>query len=217
MKFKAFIFDLDGTLTDSLQDLAESINWALQQQGFSTHSLEEIRKKVGYGILKLVEDTLPINKQNNQRVLATTLELMAQAYAKNWKNNTCLYPDISELLDTLMIKKIPIAIVSNKPDNFLQKITAFLLSKWDFTIIIGSRANYPLKPNPLSTIEIINKINLPAEDIAFIGDSDTDIKTALAAGIQPIAVLWGLRTRQELQNAGANIFLKNPLELLEFI
>ncbi|MGL4367363.1 MAG: HAD family hydrolase [Brevinemataceae bacterium] len=217
MKFKGFIFDLDGTLVDSLEDLKNAVNHALSIQGFPEHSLEDIRIRIGHGIDKLIEHSLPENKRNNTQIIAKTLELMAKEYGSTWKKNTCLFPGVAELLNTLMIKNIKIAILSNKPQPFVNDITAALLSKWDFDMVIGSRDKYPLKPDPLSTLAIIKKFNLPEEQTAIIGDGDTDIKTGIAAGITPIAALWGFRTKQELITAGAEIFIENPLELLEYI
>ena len=217
MKFKAFIFDLDGTLADSVQDLMESINFALSSQNFPTLSLEEATKKIGNGIDKLVIDALPEKYRDNKKIVARSLELMAQKYGQSWKNNTCLYPGIADLLDQLMINKIPMAILSNKPDPFLQETVKFLMSKWEFMVVFGARSDMPLKPNPQSTLEIIKQMNIEAHEIAFVGDGDTDIKTALGAGIHPIAVTWGLRSVEELTQVGAKTFIDKPLELLEYI
>ena len=217
MKFKAFIFDLDGTLVNSEQDITDSINFSLSSQNFDTLTVEEARKKIGNGINKLVIDALPQKYKNNNKVIARTLELMAQKYSQSWKKNTCLYPKIANLLDQLMLNKIPMAILSNKPDPFVQEIVKFLISKWEFVTIMGARTSLPLKPNPQSTLEIIKKLNINAHDIAFVGDGDTDIKTALGAGIHPIAVTWGLRSVEELTQVGAKTFINNPLELLEYI
>ena len=217
MKFKAFIFDLDGTLTDSVQDLMESVNFALSSQNFPTLSLEEAIKKIGNGIDKLVIDALPEKQRENKKIIARSLELMAQKYSQSWQNNTCLYPGIADLLDQLMINKIPMAILSNKPDPFLQEIVKFLMGKWEFMVIFGARSGMPLKPNPQSTLEVIKQMNIDAHEIAFVGDGDTDIKTALGAGIHPIAVTWGLRSVEELTQVGAKTFINKPLELLEYI
>ena len=217
MKFKAFIFDLDGTLTDSVQDLMESINFALSSQNFPTLTLEEAIKKIGNGIDKLVIDALPEKHRENKKIIARSLELMAQKYSQSWQNNTCLYPGITELLDQLMINKIPMAILSNKPDPFLQEIVKFLMGKWEFMVVFGARFGMPLKPNPQSTLEVVKQMNIEPHEIAFVGDGDTDIKTALGAGIHPIAVTWGLRSVEELTQVGAKTFIDKPLELLEYI
>ena len=217
MKFKAFIFDLDGTLADSVRDIMESINFALSSQNFETLSLEQARAKIGNGIDKLVIDALPEKHKENKKIIARTLELMAQKYSQSWQNNTCLYPGIADLLDQLMINKIPMAILSNKPDPFLQETVKFLMGKWEFMVIFGARAGMPLKPNPQSTLEVIKQMNIEPREIAFVGDGDTDIKTALGAGIHPIAVTWGLRSVDELTQVGAKTFINKPLELLEYI
>lgn len=217
MTFKAFIFDFDGTLADSLADLAFSINHSLRIQGFPERSLEEVRGRIGYGIDKLVTECLPEKHQDNKKIIARSLELMAQEYGRTWKKNTCLYPDIANLLDQLMIHKITLAILSNKPETFLQEMVDFLMPKWEFVKVIGGRGNYPDKPNPQSTIAIIEALGLTPEEVALVGDGDTDIKTAIGAGIQPIAATWGFRSQEELTKVGAKVFIHSPLELLNYI
>ncbi len=217
MKFKAFIFDLDGTLVNSIQDLADSVNFSLSKQGFDTLSIDEVRQRIGYGIDKLVISSLPKKYQNNNKIIGRSLEMMAQHYSISWKKHTVLYPKIDQLLDILMMKNISISILTNKPEPFLLEMVEFLMKKWDFDSIIGGSLKFPLKPNPQSTTEIIKSLNCDPSEVAFIGDGDTDIKTAIGAGITPIAVTWGFRTVEELQKAGAEIFIDEPLELLNFI
>ena len=217
MKFKAFIFDLDGTLTDSLTDLTESVNFALKAQNFELLSEDQVRQRLGHGMNRLVEDSLPEPFRKNDKIVGKTLELMAQRYSEIWKNNTCLYPEIATTLDSLMIKGVKLAILSNKPENFLKEIVSLLLSKWEFRCIIGGRNDFPLKPNPKSTLHIIKELNLNPDEVAFVGDGDTDVQTAIAAGIQPIAVTWGLRSVEELTQAGANIFIDSPTQLLDYV
>ncbi|MGL4677676.1 MAG: HAD family hydrolase [Brevinema sp.] len=214
---KSVIFDLDGTLVDSIQDLADSVNFALAQQNFELLNLEEIRQRIGYGIDNLVISSLPTKYQTNKKIIVRSLELMAQHYSTAWKKNTALYPNIPFLLDQLMIKNIPIAIISNKPEAFLQEMVNFLMPKWDFIAIAGGKPSVPLKPNPQSTLQIIKEFHLNPLNTAFIGDGETDIKTALAAGIQPIAVTWGFRNVEELKKVGADICIDNPLDLLTLL
>ena len=217
MKFKAFIFDLDGTVLDSLQDLADAVNHALKTQGFPERSLEEVRLRVGNGIDKLVISSLPEKFQEDQKMIAKTLESMAQFYSKNWNKNTRLYPDIAELFDRLTFDHIPMAILSNKPEAFLKEMATYYMKKWDFVLIVGSRKDYPLKPNPQSALAIIKKMGLEPSDVALVGDGDADIQTAIAAEMCPIAVTWGLRTLEEQKLVGATTFIHSPLELLEYI
>lgn len=217
MKFKAFIFDLDGTILDSLQDLTDSVNCALKQQNLPLRSKEEVQMLIGNGIDKLVIQSLPLKAQNNQKIIAKTLESMAQFYSTNWHINTCLYPHIADLFDRLTLQKIPMAILSNKPQVFLTQIVNHYMKKWDFVEVIGSRAAYPLKPKPNSTLAIVQKFELMLNEVALVGDGETDIKTALVAGISSIAVTWGLRTVEEQKKAGATTFIHSPMELLNFI
>lgn len=220
MKFKAVIFDLDGTLADTLHDLADSVNEALQRLNLPQYSHEEIRKKIGYGITELMISCLPAKQKNNTKLLGQALELVAEAYSQRWTLHSCLYPGISDVLDRLMLKKIPMAILSNKPERFTQEMCSFLLKKWDFVRIAGGRDGFPLKPNPLTTQTIIQDFHQTDQtigtDIAFVGDGDTDIQTAIAAGITPIGVLWGFRSQEQLKKAGASYFVSTPGELLDF-
>ncbi|MGL5955310.1 MAG: HAD family hydrolase [Brevinema sp.] len=213
----AVIFDLDGTLVNSIQDLSDSVNFALAKQNFELLDLKAVRQRIGHGIDNLVISSLPEKYRTNKKIIAHSLELMAQHYSTAWKNNTVLYPNIPQLLDQLMIKKIPMAIVSNKPELFLQEMVDFLMHKWDFIAIAGGKTTVPLKPNPQSTLQIINKFHLDPSKTTFLGDGETDIKTALATGIQPIAVTWGFRSVEELKKAGAEIFIDDPLDLLSFL
>ncbi len=215
MKFKAFIFDMDGTLVDSIQDLADAVNYSMEKQGFGTLSLEEIRVRIGHGIDRLVIDSLPEKYRDNKKIVARSLEYMARFYSQNWRNNTKLYPNVDKLLDKLAIAGIPCAIVSNKPQPFLEEMVEFLLGKWDWVDVCGGKEGVPLKPNPQSTTDVLKKFG--TNDAAFVGDGDTDIKTAIAAGITPIAAHWGFRTHDELEQAGAAIFIDGALDLLDFI
>ncbi|MGL4562503.1 MAG: HAD family hydrolase [Brevinema sp.] len=217
MTFKAFIFDFDGTLSDSLSDLAHAINYSLATQNFPTFTVDEVRQKIGHGIDRLIIDALPHKYRDNNKIIAQSLKLMSEHYASHWQDNTKLFDDISDVLDQMTINKIKMAILSNKPEQFLKEMVDFLVQKWDFQMVVGGRNDYPLKPNPTSTLEIIKTINLDPKDIAFVGDGDTDIHTAIAAGITPIAVTWGYRSKKELEAAGATIFIDTPKELLSFI
>ncbi|MGL4387877.1 MAG: HAD family hydrolase [Brevinema sp.] len=217
IKFKAFIFDFDGTLADSLDDLASAVNYAMSSQNFPILSIDQVRQRIGFGIDRLVVDTLPEKYRSNKKIVGRSLELMAGYYAEHWKDNARLFGGVAEMLDDLALNKIPMAILSNKPEAFLKEFVEFLVPKWDFNMVIGGRTNYPLKPNPTSTIEIIKSFKLEKKDIAFVGDGDTDIHTAIAAGVTPIAVTWGYRSKKELAEVGATIFIDSAKELLSYI
>jgi phosphoglycolate phosphatase len=216
MKFEAAIFDLDGTLLDTLEDIADSANFVLSQFGFPQHDLETYKYFVGEGIEKLVRRALPIEK-NEENFIGQCITLMREEYSKRWTNKTRLYPEISEILDTLTSRKIKMAILSNKPDDFTKKMVAKFLLKWQFSIIQGEKPFVPKKPDPSAALGIAKKLKLPPRTFLFLGDSEIDMRTALAAGMYPIGVLWGFRTAEELIASGAKALIKNSADLINVI
>jgi phosphoglycolate phosphatase len=216
MKFEAAIFDLDGTLLDTLEDIADSANFVLSQFGFPQHDLETYKYFVGEGIEKLVRRALPIEK-NEENFIGQCITLMREEYSKRWTNKTRLYPEISEILDTLTSRKIKMAILSNKPDDFTKKMVAKFLLKWQFSIIQGEKPFVPKKPDPSAALGIAKKLKLSPRTFLFLGDSEIDMRTALAAGMYPIGVLWGFRTAEELIASGAKALIKNSADLINVI
>lgn len=213
--FKACIFDLDGTLVDSLRDLADASNHALHIQGYPTHETAKYRYFVGNGIPKLIERTLPV-KARTPDILAHTRALFDAYYDVHRLDHTAPYPGILPLLDQLGEKGIPIAIVSNKADPFTKKIASALFGN-RFQSVLGSRPNVPRKPDPTAALEIASNLNTAPEECLFIGDSGVDMKTATAAGMTGIGVLWGFRGREELLENGAHKLIEQPAELLSLL
>jgi len=206
------LFDLDGTLVDSLVDLADSMNRVLIRQGFAAHPTEAYRYFVGDGIIKLAQRALPAEAQQED-IIKDCARKMRQEYALHWADTTRPYPGIAELLDTLASRGIEIAILSNKPDALTQEVVRTLLPQWNFAAVAGARETFPRKPDPAGALRIANLLRREPANFLYLGDTDTDMQTARAARMFAIGVLWGFRTAEELKEHGAQALLSVPGEL----
>jgi len=211
--FKAVLFDLDGTLLDTLQDIANSTNFALTGMGFPQHDTETYRYFVGLGREYLALCALPETNRNQETVDRLVAAINTE-YARHWADNTRPYPGIPELLDSLAEKKILIAVLSNKADDFTKIAVSQMLKKWHFEQVLGAQSGVPKKPDPQTALQIAREIGVPPADFIYLGDSDVDMNTATSAGMYPAGAVWGFRTRDELKSGGAKVLLDNPLELL---
>lgn len=212
----AVIFDLDGTLLDTLDDLADSANEALEANGFPVHPVDSYRTFVGDGMTTLMERILPENARTPEHV-STLLTRYRKAYDARWKLKSQPYPGITALLETLAARGIPMAILSNKPQAYTEIVMAHFLAAHPFEIIFGQRDTVPRKPDPAGAIEIAEKLNLSPSRILFVGDTSTDMDTATAAGMIPVGVLWGFRQESELRAHGARHIIARPEEMLALV
>jgi phosphoglycolate phosphatase len=215
MNFKAVLFDLDGTLLNTIEDLADSTNAALSRFGYPTHNLESYRYFIGSGVRNLIKKALPEKLQSNNNIIEQCLEEMRKQYSVRWADKTRPYNGIPELLNTLAQMGIKMCILSNKPDDFTQIIAAKLLSPWKFEEVWGERRGVPIKPDPTSAMKIAQLMGLHANDCIYLGDSGTDMQTGNAAGMYPVGAAWGFRTATELEEAGAKMIIYHPSELLK--
>ena len=214
----AVIFDLDGTLLDTLKDLSDSGNAVLEARGFPTHSIDDYRTFIGTGMENLVRAIFPDgDKPETDEEIAEVLAQYRGFYSENWKNTTVPYPGISELLDTLIDRGIPIGVLSNKAHDFTVKCVDEFLSDWKWDVVLGHRTGGARKPDPDGAHEIAETVGVAPEDCYFIGDSDVDIFTATNAGMHAIGVAWGFRGKDELIAAGAEMVLETPEDLLKLI
>ena len=210
MKYKIAIFDLDGTLLDTLQDLAISTNYALDSLGYEKRTTEEIRQFVGNGIEKLIEKAAPDNISANER--KRILDCFKLHYANHCEDHTKPYEGMIELLDNLITKQLPIAVVSNKIDSAVQSLCQkYFGNRFIFTI--GERKGIGRKPHPDSVLEVLAKANISPSDAVYIGDSEVDIITAKNAGTEMICVTWGFRDKDFLLESGAELFADSALQL----
>lgn len=213
MKFKAIIFDLDGTLLDTLKDLALSVNAVLERKGYPGHPVDAYRYFVGDGIDLLIERTFPAAawSGNNLNLLVNEVK---EEYSRRWDDHTVPFPGVPEMLDSLEQKVVPKAIFSNKPHEFAVLTVEKLLTDWYFFDVIGIGPEMPRKPDPTGALQIAAKMKLNPAEIVYVGDTDTDMKTALAGGFYPAAVLWGFRPEEELKASGARFLAADPLDLI---
>ena len=215
MKFKAVIFDLDGTLVDSLHDIADSMNIVLQSYNYPTHSYEEHQSFIGSGIRSLVSKSLPLT-HNDEKQIDSCFNSMIEIYRDNCTHKTKPYDGIFELLDNLISRDIKISVLSNKADEFTKKITHALFPNY-FDPVIGLTIEAHKKPNPIGAVEISKNLGIKAEEIIYIGDTGIDMQTANNANMFAVGVLWGFRPKEELIANGAKYLLSNPLDLIQII
>lgn len=212
---QAVIFDLDGTLLNSITDIAESMNEVLEKYNFPTHSIEAYKQIIGRGIDNLVIDSLP-NSVTQQQYEKYFTE-MREVYGKRWMLKTRPYSGINEMLGNLKKNKIKTAVLSNKPQKYTELAVNELLSNHKFDLVFGARENIPIKPHPQAANEILENLAVKPENALFVGDTSIDMKTAENAGIKSVGVSWGFRKIEELKNAGAKYIILKPEELSEFI
>jgi len=217
MKFKAVIFDLDGTLLDTIEDLTDSMNSALSRMGYPAQTTEACKQLVGDGIDVFVQRVLPLEARGNPEIADRLKKLMRAEYQRRGERNTQPYGGVPELLDALTERKIGLAILSNKPHDSTLRVTKKFLSQWPWQAIFGARDGVPIKPDPAAALEISQILNRPPEEILYVGDTNTDMWTAEAAGMYAVGVLWGFRTADELTKSGAKILISNPRELLDLL
>ncbi|MDM8554914.1 HAD family hydrolase [Desulfococcaceae bacterium HSG7] len=215
--YKAVLFDLDGTLLNTLDDLADTANRVLAAKGFPTHPLDAYRYFVGEGAAKLIVRALPSEKRHNDHCVQTCLQAFYEDYDMNWNVSTHPYKGIPAMLDALTVKNIKLAVLSNKPDKFTQKCAAEFLSKWNFEVVFGLRENVPRKPDPTSAFEVAALLNLSPSEFIYVGDTSIDMQTANAAGMFATGVEWGFRPVDELKAAGAQLIISHPSAILNLL
>jgi len=216
MIFEAVLFDLDGTLIDTLEDICDAVNRVLSKKSFPTHATSTYRKFVGDGSRTLIERALPKEHRNDKNIDACLKEYV-EDYSRNYDVKTKLYFGIANLLDRLKAKGVKLAILSNKPNAMTKTCVDAFLSKWDFDVVFGERDSVPRKPNPQGALEIAKKMSIPPSNFLYLGDMATDMKTAVSAGMFPVGVLWGFRSSKELKENGACAIIDQPLAVLDLL
>jgi phosphoglycolate phosphatase len=215
MKFKGIIFDLDGTLVNSLEDIADAMNTVLQDLDYPTHGYDDYQYFIGSGLRNLVSKSLPEN-HNDETQIKRCYDLMIKIYRNACTNQTKPYNGIVELLDELKSRNIKLSVFSNKADALTKEITAFLFPGY-FNPIVGLRIESLKKPNPYEAVEISKSWGLQPEEMIFVGDSGIDMQTATNANMHAVGVLWGYRPEEELIANGAQHILSHPLDLIPIL
>ncbi len=216
MSGKAILFDLDGTLLNTLEDLADAMNRVLSERGFPTHGVDAYRYFVGNGSLMLVKRALPESGREEEQV-RSCLEAFLRDYGKNWMVKTKAYAGVPAMLDGIVERGLKMAILSNKRDEITKKSVRQLLSGWTFAAVRGQCDEVPVKPNPTAALSIAEDLGIVPEEFVYLGDSAVDMMTAVAAGMFPVGALWGFRTGEELLSGGARVLIGGPTELLDVI
>lgn len=215
MKNKAIIFDLDGTLIDSLEDIAICMNQVLIELNLPHHELNDYKNFVGGGIDFLVNNALA--DDISEEVKEEVTNRFKVVYDQKLHAKTKPYDGIYELLEELEKRDYKIGILSNKPHEFTIAYANSLFSQFNIEEIHGQKAHIEKKPNPSAAIQIANSFKIPCEDIYFVGDTQVDMQTAKNAKMKGIGVLWGFRTKEELLESGANFLVEKPLNILDII
>ena len=216
MNYKAVLFDLDGTLLDTLEDIARSMNAVLTNAGFPAHPVEAYRGFVGEGIANLVRRALP-ERCADERTVQKHVSAMIDEYGRRWAEHTRPYPEIPELLHALTARKFKMAVLSNKMDSFTRDMVKNLLADWQFEEVLGAQPSIPRKPDPAGALLISRQCGVLPEEFLYLGDSNTDMQTAVNAGMYPVGALWGFQSADQLLAAGAQKLIAKPLELLTLL
>lgn len=215
MKIEGIIFDLDGTLIHTIEDIAGAANKMFQRHGLPEHGLEYYLKWIGNGAVKFIERAhgKPVSENQLMAYVAEFKEI----YAGNLHDKSRVYDGIPELLDELVSRGIRISVLSNKPHKLTQKVCEFYLSSWPFDPVLGQREEVPRKPDPAAAIEIAERWGIAAENILFVGDSDNDILTAQAAGMPLAGVSWGYGRLVQNPVNGMGDLISRPSDILTVI
>ncbi len=215
MPMKAILFDLDGTLLDTLSDLADAANRTLDRAGLPTHGVSAYRNFVGDGSRMLITRALPESHRTPAHI-DDYLTRFKDDYGRNWKTATRPYPGIRELLAELARRDIPRAVVTNKPHRFAEECIHHFFPDTPFQMIRGQKDHLPRKPDPATALEAADNLRVAPEECLFIGDSNVDMTTAIAAGMVPVGVAWGFRSVAELIGAGASRIVTKPQDVLKW-
>jgi phosphoglycolate phosphatase len=213
MTFKAAFFDLDGTLLNTLDDLADSANAALMSCHFPVHPTDSYRYFVGDGMRTLIERILPAG--SSEKNILECEDIFKKTYGAHWADKTCIYQGVEAMLTNLRSMRRKLAVLSNKPDEFTRMcVQKYFPSDW-FDCVRGHCNDVPKKPDPAGALIIVEKLGLQPEDILYVGDTATDMKTGKRAGMKTAGVLWGFREIVELEENGADYIVGTPQEIVQ--
>ena len=213
MKISSIIFDLDGTLLDTIGGLTDTTNFVMQEFNFPKHSTEMCKQFIGNGMRKLLERAAPVN--TSSKCIDDCCNAFKEYYSRNWKDKCCPYDGINAMLAGLQKQAIPLAVLSNKPHQFTQLFVKEFFPEDMFKMVYGQRDGVDKKPAPGVALEIAKNFVMDTNTILFVGDSGVDIQTGKNAGMKTAGVSWGFRPKQELIENEPDLLLNHPLELLD--
>lgn len=216
MGFSAVVFDLDGTLLNTLEDLADSMNQALRALGFPAHPVAAYRYLVGDGMEALARRALP-EPARDQETVARAMAALRQEYGRRWDCKTRPYPGVPHLLEALQSRHLRLAVLSNKPDDFTRLTVERLLAPGRFDQVRGARPGVPTKPDPAGALKLAAQLGAAPAACLYLGDTSIDMQTARRAGMRAVGALWGFRDREELEAGGAQALIERPEELLALV
>jgi phosphoglycolate phosphatase len=209
------IFDLDGTLLDSLADIANAGNTVLQAHGYPTHTTDAYRWFVGDGVRRLLDRILPAScREDPARLEAFIREFVAE-YEQSWNVASRLYEGVPELLDALLARHVRLAVLSNKPQAATDRCVTHYLGRYPFAAVLGQQPDRPPKPDLGGVREILAQLAVPPAACCYVGDTGVDMQTARGAGLYAVGATWGFRDAAELRAAGADVLIAHPRQLLE--
>jgi phosphoglycolate phosphatase len=216
MTFRALIADLDGTLLDTLQDVADSTNLALARLGLPSHDTSAYKYFVGEGRKTMALRSLPEDRRD-EATLNRLIEYINEEYTQHWMDTTRPYDGIPDMLDALASRGLRLTVLSNKPHHYTTQMIARLLPQWPFEIVRGESPETPRKPDPAGAIGIATQMHVDAAECLYIGDSGIDMQTATTAGMYGVGVLWGFRPAEELLTNGARALVEHPMDVVRLV
>ncbi|SLM10173.1 HAD-superfamily hydrolase, subfamily IA, variant 3 [uncultured spirochete] len=208
------VFDLDGTLADTIKDIADSVNRIIAMYGFEPHNVDAYKRMVGDGFLSLIEKAIPNDAARNSELVQEILARAVQEYAAHSLDATKPFDGAKETLKLLSDRGIQLAVLSNKPQDLSASIVGALFRDIPFIAVWGNLPDRPRKPNPAAVLQICELANIAPQNCAFVGDSSIDMKTAKASGMTAVGALYGYRSREELLDAGADFLIASPQDLI---
>ena len=216
MKIKGVIFDLDGTLANTLEDLKDSLNMAMKELGLPLHDDESVIKCLNNGMKVFVQRAVPENLRSDD-MLARVAERYHHYYSLNYINKTYFYDGISELLSNLKMQGVRLAVISNKDNRYTQDIIRVLDKEQNIDIAYGFREGIPHKPSPESVFGILEELNIKPEEALLVGDSEVDVKTAKNAGMKSVGVLWGFKGKAAFAENAPDYLAEKPGEIINIL
>jgi phosphoglycolate phosphatase len=217
MNVRGIVFDLDGTLLNSLADIALAANKVLEMHGLATHRLDAYRHFVGEGVTRLMERAVELDRPDREAMIDRCVADFPACYRQAWNVESRLYDGVVEMLDGLSERRIPMAVLSNKPQEFTSCCVEYYLADYCFVAVLGHSPQLARKPDPAGALQIAQRFGLPPDECLFLGDTAVDMQTARRVGMFAVGALWGFRDAAELNSAGAELLIEQPRELLGIV